>query len=97
MFHKNDIDRNRNNIGCIGGDRRDGCPQYIQCYYEIAATTMDKNGKYTTINLMSGHPIAAAFPDDGIREYCVASSWRASGTMDNCGSPGTPNTCLKAI
>eukprot|EP00956_Cyclotella_meneghiniana_P020339 scaffold35729_cov22-Cyclotella_meneghiniana.AAC.1 len=22
MFHKNDIDRNRNNIGCIGGDRR---------------------------------------------------------------------------
>ena len=22
MFHKNDIDRNRNNIGCVGGRRR---------------------------------------------------------------------------
>ena len=52
-----------------------GRPQYIQCYREIAATTMDKNGKYTTINLISGHQIAAAIADDGIREYRVTGGW----------------------
>ena len=53
----------------------DDGPQYIQCYREIAATTMDKNGKYTTINLISGHQIAAAIADDGIREYRVTGGW----------------------
>eukprot|EP00956_Cyclotella_meneghiniana_P011873 scaffold16701_cov64-Cyclotella_meneghiniana.AAC.1 len=42
-----------------------GRPRYIQCYREIAASTMDKNGEYTTIlNLMSGHRITAAIADD---------------------------------
>eukprot|EP00956_Cyclotella_meneghiniana_P033533 scaffold96792_cov54-Cyclotella_meneghiniana.AAC.1 len=60
----------------LGGHRiydkdGEGRPQYIQCYREIATTTMDKNGEYTTINLMSDHQIAAAIADDGtIREYC---------------------------
>eukprot|EP00956_Cyclotella_meneghiniana_P018482 scaffold30794_cov46-Cyclotella_meneghiniana.AAC.2 len=93
MFHKNDIDRNRNNISCIGGERRlkhsidsyhlahllncsnDVRHQYYRCYREIAATTMDKNGKYTTINLISGHQIAGAIADDGIRKYRATGGW----------------------
>ena len=50
----------------------DDGPQYIQCYREIAATTMDKNGKYTTINIISGHQIVAAIADD---EYRIAGGW----------------------
>ena len=44
---------------------------------QIAATTMDKNGEYITNKLMSvsGHQIAAAMADDGIREYRVAGGW----------------------
>ena len=51
MFHKNDIDRNRNNIGCVGGHRRlkhllscsnDVRPQYNQCYCDNVATTWTK-------------------------------------------------------
>eukprot|EP00956_Cyclotella_meneghiniana_P014041 scaffold20782_cov55-Cyclotella_meneghiniana.AAC.10 len=45
-------------------------------YCDNAATTMDKNGEYTTINLMLDYQIAAAIADDGIREYPVASGWR---------------------
>ena len=46
-------------------------PQYIQCYHDNAAI----NGKYTTINVMSGQQISAAIADDGILEYCFAGGW----------------------
>eukprot|EP00956_Cyclotella_meneghiniana_P009530 scaffold13168_cov66-Cyclotella_meneghiniana.AAC.11 len=38
---------------------------------------MDKTGKYTTINLISCHQIAAAIADDGIREYRAAGGWES--------------------